>query len=45
MGQGSEYTFLQMCNKHIERCLISLVLKEMQIKTAVKYTSHVQENG
>lgn len=27
----------QMANKHVERCLVSLVIREMQIKTALRY--------
>ena len=26
-----------MANKHVKRCLISIVTKEMQIKTTVRY--------
>lgn len=27
----------EMINKHVERCLVSLILRDMQIKTTIRY--------
>lgn len=50
MGKISEQTFsaedTKIASKYMKRCLISLAIKEMKIKTSHnKITFHIQEGG